>query len=267
MLCRRASGSETDRSQGSCTAYSGRAQPSGRLTQQPPLGSFITTCGFSFPLPSPPLPSLRNLRTHVFTPTRHPTTPPIRYPLLLEVQHSLPLPQVQAGGRWTRQCKVTPDEARGRFTSQHAHVVQGGVHAARRAERGARNKKNVEPSRCPGSVIRTHFGQSVPGPALAVRQSPFLIETLHTRIACPARLRTCPRFCREAASFAVLDGVERGLSLHTHRPRTEHSYSRESAFAHAPHLVHPKIQDQGQCGGVPRPGVYTAALAPASWPK
>jgi hypothetical protein len=75
---------------------------------------------------------------------RHPTTPP---PHLSPLAPGVPaLAFAFARGPLDSPMQGRTDEARGRFTSQHAHVVWRGVHAARKVRWGV--WKKFDPSRC-----------------------------------------------------------------------------------------------------------------------
>lgn len=83
-------------------------------------------------------------------PPKHPTLCP---PCSRRLQ-PFPLPQGPGGAPLGAPMRGCTDEARSRFTSQHAHVVRKGVHAARRA--GGCAWQNFESSRCLAILCAGH---------------------------------------------------------------------------------------------------------------
>ena len=222
--------------------------------------------GFSLTLTTPPSRLARRMSSPPpNTIPHHPTSHPC---LLLE----LPVFPVRF-----RRSKATPldspmqghtDEARGRFTSQHAHVVPGGVHAARVFGMGwGEAETKSKPSRCPALANFCYPSQAA-RPSLAFSWAggarhqttwqrtsdgrcplvPGVPDAEHSSLRLPWSRRLS---WRGRPGNKVEDSLPVNQRIRTHRA---YYVQPRSAFARAPHLIHPKIQDQGQCGGgVPGP--------------
>ena len=165
------------------------------------------------------------------------------------------------------------DEARGRFTSQHAHVVRGRgacceKEGQQKQSQAAAKQPSSQASR-QGTQHRAQHGQLMKTPLLAV----LLVVGSTAQAGRPLPPEQRPALVSSRRWTAQRRKESRANWHTTCKDRQAHAQSIAS-FVHstaekvlflAPHtLIHPKIQDQGQCGGVPYPlvPVSTDATGP-----
>ena len=215
-------------------------------------------------------------------PTRYPTTPPPTLACSWSFQCS---PSASAGPRrrrWIRQCKVTPMRREADLPRSMPTLFRegcmlrgclgwdGGKQKQSPSRQGAQHWQTFAihlKLRAPpwpflwagGARHQTTWQRTSDGRCPLV---PGVPDAEHSSLRLPWSRRLS---WRGRPGNKVEDSLPVNQRIRTHRA---YYVQPRSAFARAPHLIHPKIQDQGQCGGgVPWPGVSTTApLTPASWP-